>query len=195
VRYYGRCQRAREGPPIDIIFLVERLEGLIGSGKKLPLTNNVVVDQEAALGLIDQLRATVPEEVRQAKRINQDREHILEQAGAEAERIVANAQEQAAFLIDDRGLTLAAQEESQRIIAEAEVQADEIRRGADDYAVSVLADLEQDLIRTLQSVRKGIDVLEARQAELGGALPAAEEDDGAEPAGAEYEDDEAPSYR
>ena len=70
-----------EGPPIDIIFLVERLESLIANGKKLPLTNNVVVDQEAALGLIDELRATVPEEVRQAKRINQDREHILEQAG------------------------------------------------------------------------------------------------------------------
>ena len=94
-----------EGTPIDIIFLVERLESLIANGKKLPLTTNVVVDQNAALGLIDELRVAVPEEVRAAKRINSEGERIIEKAQDEAERIVAKAQEQAAFLIDERGLT------------------------------------------------------------------------------------------
>ena len=51
------------------MFLVERLESIIANGKKLPLTNNVVVDQVAALDLIDQLRVAVPEEVHAAKRI------------------------------------------------------------------------------------------------------------------------------
>ena len=96
---------SREGTPIDIIFLVERLESLIANGKKLPLTTNVVVDQNAALGLIDELRVAVPEEVRAAKRINAEGERIIEKAQDEAERIVAKAQEQAAFLIDERGLT------------------------------------------------------------------------------------------
>jgi vacuolar-type H+-ATPase subunit H len=179
-----------EGPPIDIIFLVERLESLIANGKKLPLTNNVVVDQEAALGLIDELRATVPEEVRQAKRINQDREHILERAGVEAERIVANAQEQAAFLIGDRGLTEAAQEESRRIIAEAEADATEIRAGADDYAASVLHRIYDDLTRTLQSVQKGISMLDQRQPEPG--TP----DEGDEGEGFDdYEVEDEPTYR
>ena len=97
-----------------------------------------MVDQDAALGLIDQLRVAVPEEVRAAKRINSEGERIIEKAQEEAERIVARAQEQAAFLIDERGLTQAAEAESRRIIAEAHADADEIRAGADEYAVGVL---------------------------------------------------------
>ena len=155
-----------EGTPIDIIFLVERLESLIANGKKLPLTSNVVVDQNAALGLIDELRVAVPEEVRAAKRINAEGERIMEKAQEEAERIVARAQEQAAFLIDERGLTQAAEGQSRQIIAESHRDADEIRRGADEYAVSVLVGLEGDVVKTLQSIKKGIALLDERRASL-----------------------------
>src|SRR6187399_2654957 len=129
--------RSLEDTPIDIIFLVERLESLIANGKKLPLTTNVVVDQNAALGLIDELRVAVPEEVRAAKRINSEGERIIEKAQEEAERIVARAQEQAAFLIEERGLTEAADAESRRIIGIAEDESAEVRRGADEYAAGV----------------------------------------------------------
>ena len=157
---------ATEGTPIDIIFLVERLESIIANGKRLPLTNNVVVDQAAALGLIDELRVAVPEEVRAAKRINSEGERIIEKAQEEAERIVAKAQEQAAFLIDERGLTQQAEAESRRIIGEAEADADDVRRGADEYAVNVLVGLEGDVVRTLQSIKKGIELLDTRRADL-----------------------------
>jgi hypothetical protein len=163
----GPARGTWEGSPIDIIFLVERLESLIANGKKLPLTNNVVVDQNAALGLIDELRVAVPEEVRAAKRINSEGERIIEKAQEEAERIVARAQEQAAFLIDERGLTQAADEESRRIIERADGDADEIRRGADEYAVSVLVGLEGDVVKTLQSIKKGIALLDERRAAFG----------------------------
>jgi hypothetical protein len=161
---------------------------LIANGKKLPLTSNVVVDQNEALRLIDELRVAVPEEVRAAKRINSEGERIIEKAQEEAERIIGRAQEQAAFLIDERGLTQAAEQESGRIVARAESEADEVRRGADEYAVSVLLGLESDVGRTLQSIRKGIAVLDDRRADLhpeptsdaNGRVPHAERDDVAE---------------
>ncbi len=126
----------------------------------------MVVDQNAALGLIDELRVAVPEEVRAAKRINSEGERIIEKAQEESERIVARAQEQAAFLIDERGLTQAADEQSAQIIADAQRDADEIRRGADEYAVSVLVGLEGDVVKTLQSIKKGIAMLDERRNEL-----------------------------
>jgi F0F1-type ATP synthase membrane subunit b/b' len=132
------------------------------------LTNNVVIDQTAALGLIDELRVAVPEEVRAAKRINSEGERIIEKAQDEADRIVARAQEQAAFLIDERGLTQQAEAESRRIIGEAETDAEEVRRGADEYAVNVLVGLEGDVVKTLQSIKRGIDLLDTRRAELRG---------------------------
>ena len=151
------------GRPLDIIFLVERLESLIANGKSLPMTRNVIIDRDAALNLIDELRVAVPEEVRAAKRINQEGERIIEKAQDEAERIVGRAQEQAAFLIDERGLTEAAEEESRRIIGVAEDDAAAVRAGADDYAAGVLAGLEADVTRTLHSIERGISMLDERR--------------------------------
>jgi vacuolar-type H+-ATPase subunit E/Vma4 len=128
----------------------------------------VVLDQNAALGLIDELRVAVPEEVRAAKRINSEGERIIEKAQDEAERIVAKAQEQAAFLIDERGLTQAAEALSRQIVADAHANADEIRRGADEYAVGVLVGLEGDVVKTLQSIKKGIAMLDECRATLDG---------------------------
>jgi vacuolar-type H+-ATPase subunit E/Vma4 len=108
----------------------------------------------------------VPEEVRAAKRINSEGERIIEKAQEEAERIVAKAQEQAAFLIDERGLTQQAEAESRRIIGEAEADAEDVRRGADEYAVGVLVGFEGDVVKTLQSIKKGIELLDSRRTDL-----------------------------
>jgi hypothetical protein len=79
---------------------------------------------------------------------------------------VARAQEQAAFLIDERGLTQQAEAESRRIIGESQDEAEEVRRGADEYAVSVLVGLEGEVVKTLQSIKKGISLLDERRAEV-----------------------------
>ena len=145
------------------MFFVERLEGMLANGKKLPLTSNVVVDQAAALELIDELRHAIPEEVQAARRINAEGERILERAGQEAERIVARAQEQAAYLVDEQGLTEAAQLESRRLLDEAGAEAGEIRRGADEYAADVLLRLEAEVSRVLGQIERGIDALGVRE--------------------------------
>ncbi len=156
------------------MFFVERLESMLANGKRLPLTSNVVVDQASALELIDELRHAVPEEVQSARRINADGERILERAQQEAERLVARAQDQATYLIDEQGLTEAAEAESARIIARAEAEGAEVRRGADEYAAEVLVRLEGEVTRTLQSIRRGIELLDSRR------LPAGSPDDTAE---------------
>ena len=151
---------------------------MIASGKKLPMTSNVVIDKDAAFDLIDELRAAIPEEIRAAKRINAEGERIIEKAQEEAERTVARAQEQAAFLIEERGLTAAAEEESRRIVATAVAESAEVRRGADEYAVSVLIGLEGEVVQTLHSIKKGIALLdERRQADSLAADAAADPDD------------------
>ncbi len=123
----------------------------------------VIIDRELALGFIDELRAAIPEEVSAAKRISAEGARIVEKAREEADRTVGRAQEQAAFLIEERGLTQAAERQSQDIIAAARAEAAEIRRGADEYAATVLIGLEGDMIRTLQSIKKGIATLDERR--------------------------------
>ena len=152
----------------------------------MPLTHNAIVDRDEVLKQIDLLRAAIPEEVRAAKRINAEGERIIEKANEEADRILARAQEQAAFLIGERGLTQAAEAESGRIVGQAETDAEEVRRGADEYAVQMLLSLEGEVVRTLQGIKKGIAVLDERRAEL-----VDEEAAAAEAARAPEEPDEA----
>jgi hypothetical protein len=152
------------------MFFVERLESLIANGRKLPLTTSVVVDQAAALDLIDELRHAIPEEVQSARRISAEGERIIERAQREAEDVIARAQEQAAFLIEERELTRAAQEESVRILEQADADAEEVRRGADEYAASILIGLEGEVVRTLQGIKRGIQLLDERRAQLRGPL-------------------------
>lgn len=179
---------------MDIIFLLERLESVIATGRGLPLTRNVVVDRDAILDLVDQLRVAIPEEVRAAKRINAEGERIVDKAQEEAGRIVSRAQEQAAFLIGERGLTEAALAESRRIVAEAEADGDSVRRGADEYAVQVLLTLESEVVKTLAGIKKGIEVLDERRAQLN-AEPTLEDDgDRDEGVGRDLRDDETGEY-
>lgn len=161
------------------MFLLERLESLIATGTGVPTTRKVLVDKDAILELIDQLRVAVPEEVHAAKRINAEGERIIEKANDEAGKITARAQEQATYLIGEKGLTERAQAEGRQIVAEAMAAADNVRLGADSYAGEVLETLEAEVRKALAGIEKGIDVLQIRQAELrgddGAAQPATQD--------------------
>jgi hypothetical protein len=168
---------------VDIMFLLERLESLIATGTGVPTTRKVLVDKDAILELIDQLRVAVPEEVHAAKRINAEGERIIEQANEESGRITARAQEQAAYLIGERGLTERAEAVGRQIVAEAQAAADNVRFGADAYAAEILGSLEAEVRKALAGIEKGIDVLEIRQAELRGEPDEPPAADGAGPDG------------
>jgi cell division septum initiation protein DivIVA len=151
---------------LDIMFLLERLESQVATGTSVPRTRKVLVDKDAVLDLIDQLRVAVPEEIHAAKRINAEGERIIEKANEESARIAARAQEQATYLIGERGLLEAAQAEGRRILDEAALAADDTRAGADAYAAQILETLEVEVHKALAGIEKGIGVLEARRAQL-----------------------------
>ena len=141
----------------------------MAAGKKLPLTNNVVLDQAAVLELIDQLRVSVPDEVRQAKRITEEATRIGERAHEEADLVIARAQEQAAQLLEERELVKMAQARATELIDQAQSEAAEVRRGADEYAAGVLIRLEGECIKALTSIKRGLDMLDDRHRPADGA--------------------------
>lgn len=130
---------------MDIFALIERLEVLVNTGQRVPFVNKIMLDEQECLDVIAQLRMSVPDEVRQARRMLQERSRIPEQAHLEAERIVAIAHEQAEEVLSEHGLVRAAEENARRILDEAQDQANEVQRESDDYAVRSLTDLRTRL--------------------------------------------------
>jgi len=122
----------------------------------------VVIDQAAILELIDQLRAAVPPEVTQARRITEEAGRITERAREEGDAVIARAQEQAARMLEDRELVRMAKERAAEIIDTTTREAADIRHGADEYAAGVLIRLEGECIKALTSIKRGIDMLDER---------------------------------
>ena len=130
---------------MDIFALIERLEALVNTGQRVPFVNKIMLDEQECLDVIAQMRMSVPDEVRQARRMLQERSRIPEQARLEAERIVAIAHEQAEEILSEHGLVRAAEDNARQIMEEAEEQASEIQRESDAYAVRSLTDLRTRL--------------------------------------------------
>src|SRR5579859_1480531 len=157
---------------VDILSLVDRLENLITSSQRMPMTNRVLVREQDVLQLIDQMRTAVPEEIKQARRLNQERERVLAQAQAEASRIIASAREEAERLINDEERVQLATERAAEIEREAEERSHQLRDGADSYAAETLRGLEEQLgslqtqlDQTILSIHKGLETLVARAEE------------------------------
>ena len=79
---------------MDILHLVDRLEELVNTARQVPLTNNIMVDQDRLIDLIDQMRVSIPDEVKKAQKTLADRDKILAQSKEEAERTLMVAREE-----------------------------------------------------------------------------------------------------
>jgi len=142
---------------MDIQHLVDRLEDLIDEGRHLPMTKMTVIDEERALEIIDQMRISVPEEIEKASRVLSQRDRLIAQANEEAARVLELSREKADTLVQHDAIAQAAKNQAANILEQARQDAELIRAEADQYVLTVLNELEANLIRTLTVVRNGIN--------------------------------------
>ncbi len=145
---------------MDILHLVDRLEELFNESRALPFTRNVVVDEDKMLDIIDQMRVTIPEEVKKAQQMLVQKDRVLAQAQEEASRIVALAKEKAEQIVEREAIVKSAQTRATQIVNQAREDANITRRDADDYVIDSLQTMEEEITRLLTQVRNGIRKIE-----------------------------------
>jgi vacuolar-type H+-ATPase subunit H len=150
---------------IDILEFADRLEALASAGWHIPFTVRTAIDENAFFDILDQIRISVPQEIKQAKELLQKKEEILAEATAQAGRVVEEAKEKASRLLDDDEINAAARVQAETIKAQAHREVDQICRGADDYALGTLSDLESRLSSLLRTTSNGLATLRRRQAQ------------------------------
>ena len=151
---------------MDIQHLVDRLEQVLNDSNRVPLSAYLLVNESKIFGIVDQMRVTVPEEIKRAGRIEGERERILAQAHEEADRIRNLAKQEASELVNREVITSAAQQRADHILDKARHDSVLMRHDADVYVMEVLANLEEDLLRSLAVVRNGLLKLQADQAAM-----------------------------
>jgi ABC-type transporter Mla subunit MlaD len=161
-------------PPDDevgtVVDIVDALEELVGSGRRLPFTPSVVVNEEEILELVDRIRVALPDDLLTARHTLDERDQMLDRAEREvaevtaraeeeAARAVREAQTQAASLVAAHAIVSSATEQGDALVADAERHAATQRSAADDYAREVMQRLEEQLERYLATVRDGLQSL------------------------------------
>lgn len=159
---------------MDIQHLVDRLEQILTESRRIPLTSNLIVDEDRLFTIIDQMRVTIPEEVKRASRVEAEKERILAQAHEEADRIRDLAKQEAGELVRRDTVMSSAQQRAETILERARRDADMMRQESDSYALGVLNKLEEDLLRSLSVVRNGMRKLETEQEQEAAAAAAAD---------------------
>jgi cell division septum initiation protein DivIVA len=172
----------QEVPAVDILHLLDQLEEEVATARKMPMGGGVLVDRKRLLDLIDQLRVSIPANIRQARDVMQRREQTLAQADAEAKALLAGAKQEANRLLSEQavvreasaeagrlqreaqalaqGMVREAQQKAEQVLAQAQASAQQQMSEADQYALAVLTRIDRQLGAFLGSVRQSVESLQ-----------------------------------
>ena len=148
---------------MDILHLVDRLEELFNESKPIWFTHSVVVDEDRMLDLIDQMRVTIPDEIKKSQQLLAQRDRIIAQATEEANRTIALAREKAEKLVENDPITHAAQIKAEQIIAQARLDCDQTKAETDQYILNSLRAMEMEMDKLSNQVKNGILALQKDQ--------------------------------
>jgi vacuolar-type H+-ATPase subunit H len=148
---------------MDIAARLQQLEELVAEAKSMPLSTSVLINREEVLELIQEMRSSMPEEIKQARWVVKDREQLLTKARKDAEGVVQQALDQQRRLVQQEEVVRASTREAERILEEAREQARQMRLEGEDYMDQKLAAFEATLTRTLEQIAQ---IREAEERQL-----------------------------
>ena len=138
---------------------LDELTDLITAARAMPMSASCIVNRGEVIDIVEDIRASLPSEIQQADKLLDERELVLAEAEAEADRIIDSARAQAAELITQEWVYAAAVREADIVRRDSEYEADRMRQEVDDYVDAKLAGFEVAMNKTLSAVSRGREKL------------------------------------
>ncbi len=138
---------------MDIMALLETIEDILERSFTVPVWGKTVVEKDDILDIIKEIRLKLPDEIKQAKWVKEERHRILLEAQKEAENVIKDTEGRMMSMVDEHEITKMAMEKAEEIVESAHNTAREYHHGAKEYADEVLAKLEDILRDTIDTIR------------------------------------------
>ena len=145
---------------MEIFTLLENLEDILDSGSKVPFSSKVMVDVEELREILEDIRLKLPDELKQAKWVKEERQRIIADAQNEADNIIKDAEGKIVTMVDEHVITQQALAQKEEILENANKVSKEISIGTRDYANAILEKVEDVLKETLEVVHNNRKELE-----------------------------------
>jgi hypothetical protein len=136
----------------DILYLLDRLEELVGVGRRVPFSTRVMVEEEEFLGILDQLRIAVPAEIDRAQRVVKEREEIIGHAQDEAGKILDAARQQAEYIVSQQGVLNEARQRGEELLHQVELEHRRTVAQIDEYAL-------RQFTRVEDAIQEGVKLI------------------------------------
>ncbi len=135
--------------------ILNEMDEILEESINLPFSGGKrMVDVEKVRDLMDEIKRNLPDEVRQAKAIVQDRIDIINAAKKEADMLVQQAETRAAGLVSEAEVVKTSQAKANEILNTAQQQSREMRKQVLDYCDGMLRQSEEELTRRARSIRE-----------------------------------------
>jgi vacuolar-type H+-ATPase subunit H len=151
---------------VEVMKLLDEMETLIDSGSRIPLIGKVLIDAETLFDYMDRIRASLPEEIRQAKYVNLEKEKMMQEAQNRADKLLEEANNQIKKIIGEDEIVKQAQIQAAELIQQAKKTSTEIKQGARVYANDLLHQLEINLEKALYTIKKGREELQTNHSRV-----------------------------
>ncbi len=173
---------------MEVMLLLDALEDILEKAPNLPLSSRSMINKEELQEIVKDIRIKLPDEIKQAQWIKEERQKILIEAKKEAEslrkeceerlqkikderqRILAEAEKEAEILkkeadkrvqdlIDESDIMKRANEQAKEVIIAAQIDAKKIRLGSKAYADDLLSELEKHAVNIIETIKNNRDEL------------------------------------
>lgn len=130
---------------MEILNLLDEIEDILENATNVPLSHKIILDAEDLFEIIKEIRIKLPDEIKQATWIKEEKQRILAEAQKEANNITSESEQRIRELIDEHEISENAKIQAEDIIAKAQHYAKEVRLGAESYADTILYDTQEHL--------------------------------------------------
>lgn len=138
---------------MEILSVLEALEDAVERAMSVPFTGKCLISREEILEFIQDIRLKLPDDLKQARWVSEERSRILAEAQQEADNIIKGAEGRIASMVDEHEICRKAYEQAEVIITNAKKNAREIRLGTREYADNILNKVEEILEDTLDVIK------------------------------------------
>lgn len=144
---------------MDALELLEELEDIIDKGASVPFSGRCILERDELLDVLQELKLKLPEDLKQAKWIKEERQRILQEAQAEADEIIKTVEKKAVSMVDENEITKQAIAQGKQIVDRANNEKAQIVSSAYTYADNLLETVEKVVLGTMQEMEQCVAIV------------------------------------
>ncbi len=151
---------------MDGLELLDELEDIIDKGASVPFSGRCILERDELMDILQELKLKLPDDLKQAKWIKEERQRILREAQIEADDIIKAANEKGISMINEHEITQQAIEQARQIIDRAKAEARAIQDSSFNYADSLLETVEKVSVSSMKELEQCISIVRSNRSEL-----------------------------